>query len=116
MDYSPSSFGWLQSLRSFFYRVAQRLSVQRVPKDAKLPIKTSARKQALSVEVCAPTSHKSTSTGNPFAEFSHDELVLAYINFSFMQDVEAIDLIVEMYDIDTYIDLTSFGISTRDFA
>ena len=54
--------------------------------------------------------------GNPFAEFSHDELVLAYVNFSCMKDVEAIDLIVEMYDIDTYIDLTPFGISTRDFA
>ena len=116
MDYSPSSSGWLQSLRSLFYRVAQRLNAQRVPKDATLPIKTSARKQALSVGGCAPTSHKSINTGNPFAEFSHDELVLAYINFSCMKDVEAIDLIVEMYDIDTYIDLTSFGISTRDFA
>jgi len=103
-------------LRSFFYRVAQRLNAQRAPRDATLPIKTSARKQALSVEACAPNPCKSINTGNPFAEFSHEELVLAYINFSFMQDVEAIDLIVEMYDIDTYIDLTSFGISTRDFA
>ena len=107
---------YLQSLRSFFFRVAQRLNAPRVLRDATLPIKTSARNQALSVEVCAPTSRKSTSTANPFAEFSHDELVLAYVNFSYMKDVEAIDLVIEMYDIDTYIDLTSFGISTRDFA
>ena len=116
MDYSPSSFGWLQSLRSFFYRVAQRLNAQRVPKDATAPIKTSARNQASSVEVCARMSCKSISTGNPFAEFSEDELILAYVNFSQMSDVEAIDLVFEVYDMHTYLDLTQFGISTRDFA
>ena len=116
MDYSPSSFGWLQSLRLFFCRVARLLNAQRAPKDATLPIKTSARNQASSVEVCAPTSPKSTSTGNPFAEFSEDELILAYVNFSHMNDVEAIDLVFEVYDMYTYLDLTQFGISTRDFA
>ena len=54
-----------------------------------------------------PTSHKSTSTGNPFAEFSEDELILAYVNFSHMNDVEAIDLVFEVYDMYTYLDSNS---------
>jgi len=116
MDYSPSSFGWLQSLRSFFYQVARRLNVQRVLRDVTLPIKTNARNKASSVGGCAPSQCKNTSTGNPFADFSEDELILAYVNFSHMNDVEAIDLVFEVYDMYTCLDLTPFGISTRDFA
>jgi len=116
MDYSPSSYGWLQSLHSFFYRAALRLNAQRVLRDVIVPIKTNARSKASSAEGYAQDPCKNTSTDNPFADFSHDELVLAYINFSYANDREAIGLVVEMYDIDTYIDLTSFGISTRDFA
>ena len=100
---------YLQFLRSFFYQVARRLNARRVPKDATLPIKTSARSKASSVEVYAPSQCKSTSTGNPFADFSEDELILAYVNFSHMNDVEAIDLVFEVYDMYTCLDLTTFG-------
>ena len=52
---------------------------------------------------------------NPFRGLYHDELVLAYLQFTACDDVEAVALVCDAYDEDTYLDLTPFGISTRDF-
>jgi len=52
---------------------------------------------------------------NPFRGCSHEELVLAYVQFSGYADREAVALVAEAYDEDTFIDLREFGISTRDF-
>ena len=51
---------------------------------------------------------------NPFRGLFHDELVLAYLMYSACDDVEAVALVCDAYDEDTFIDLTSFGISTQD--
>ena len=52
---------------------------------------------------------------NPFRGLGHEELVIAYVQFSHHNDVEAVALVSDVYDEDTYLDLTCFGISTRDF-
>jgi|TARA_R100000479_G_scaffold18121_1_gene6893 hypothetical protein len=52
---------------------------------------------------------------NPFRGLYHDELVIAYLQFTACDDVEAVALVCDAYDEDTYLDLTPFGISTRDF-
>ena len=52
---------------------------------------------------------------NPFRGCSHEELVLAYLQYSYDADREAVALVAEAYDEDTFLDLRSFGISTRDF-
>ena len=52
---------------------------------------------------------------NPFIGMSTDELALAYVRFSEFNDKEAVELVCEAYDEDTYADLRTFNISTRDF-
>ena len=52
---------------------------------------------------------------NPFRECSHDELVLAYLFMNDEYDYEGAALVADAYDEDTFIDLRSFGIATRDF-
>ena len=52
---------------------------------------------------------------NPFRELCMDEKVLAYEYFTDVQDTEALRLIEDAWDEDIYIDLRSFGITTRDY-
>ena len=52
---------------------------------------------------------------NPFRGLAHDELVLSYLYMSDTNDREAVAMVAEAYHEDTFIDLRSFGISTRDF-
>ena len=52
---------------------------------------------------------------NPFRGLCHEELVLSFLYFVECNDVEAVALVCDAYDEDTYLDLTCFGISTRDF-
>ena len=53
---------------------------------------------------------------NPFRGLSHEELVESYVYYSAIgDDTEAIELVGEAFDEDTYIDLTPFQISTRDY-
>ena len=52
---------------------------------------------------------------NPFVGMSTDELALAYVQFSESNDREAVEWVCEAYDEDTYVDLRTFDISTRDF-
>ena len=52
---------------------------------------------------------------NPFFGCSHEELVLAYLHMSDADDLEGVAMVAEAYHEDTFIDLRSFGISTRDF-
>jgi hypothetical protein len=52
---------------------------------------------------------------NPFRGLSHDELVLSFLYFVECGDAEAVSLVSDAYDEDTYIDLRPFGISTSDY-
>jgi hypothetical protein len=52
---------------------------------------------------------------NPFRELCADEKVLAYEHFADTDDREALRLIEDAWDEDVYIDLRSFGITTRDY-
>ena len=52
---------------------------------------------------------------NPFRDLSHEELTEAYKYYYYTDDVEAVALVCDAYDEDTFIDLSDFGISTRDF-
>lgn len=52
---------------------------------------------------------------NPFRELNAEEKVLAYECFSDTDDREALRLIEDAWDEDVYIDLRSFGITTRDY-
>ena len=52
---------------------------------------------------------------NPFRGMSHKELVMSYLIFSAMEDIEAVHMVSDAFDDDVYIDLREFGISTTDF-
>ena len=52
---------------------------------------------------------------NPFRELNAEEKILAYENFTHTDDREALRLIEDAWDEDVYIDLRSFGITTRDY-
>tara|TARA_R100001440_G_scaffold24808_1_gene40281 strand:+ start:600 stop:770 length:171 start_codon:yes stop_codon:yes gene_type:complete len=52
---------------------------------------------------------------NPFRGLCHEELVLAYLQYSDDEDNEAVSLVAVAYDEDTYIDLTEFNIGTSDY-
>ena len=52
---------------------------------------------------------------NPFRGLCHEELVLSFLYFVECADVEAVALVCDAYDEDTYVDLTEFGISTSDY-
>ena len=52
---------------------------------------------------------------NPFRELCAEEKVLAYEYFTGTDDREALRLIEDAWDEDIYIDLRSFGITTRDY-
>ena len=52
---------------------------------------------------------------NPFRGMSHKELVMSYLIFSAMEDIEAVHMVSDAFDADVYIDLREFGISTTDF-
>ena len=51
---------------------------------------------------------------NPFRGLDHDELVIAYVQFSGSDDREAVALVADSYDEDVWMDLTEFGIGTTD--
>ena len=51
---------------------------------------------------------------NPFRGLCHEELVLAYVQFSCSHDRAAVALVATAYDEDVWIDLTEFGIGTSD--
>jgi len=52
---------------------------------------------------------------NPFRELNAEEKILAYENFTYTDDREALRLIEDAWDEDIYIDLRMFGITTRDY-
>ena len=58
---------------------------------------------------------QSNNMFNPFRDLSHEELTEAYKYYYYTDDVEAVALVCDAYDEDTFIDLSDFGISTRDF-
>jgi len=51
---------------------------------------------------------------NPFRGLCHEELVIAYLQFTACDDVEAVALVCDAYDEDVWMDLTEFGIGTID--
>ncbi len=51
---------------------------------------------------------------NPFRDLSRNELELAYINFSVINDKEAVALVGDVYNKKTFIDVTSYGIGSSD--
>ena len=52
---------------------------------------------------------------NPFRELNSEEKILAYENFTYTHDKEALRLIEDAWDEDIYIDLREFNITTRDY-
>jgi hypothetical protein len=52
---------------------------------------------------------------NPFRGLSAEELVLAYVQYSDDEDPEAVRLVVDAYNEETFISLEGFGIGTQDF-
>jgi len=52
---------------------------------------------------------------NPFRGLSAEELVLAYVQYSFYIDDDAVRMVADAYHEETFMSLEGFGIGTRDF-
>lgn len=51
---------------------------------------------------------------NPFRGLCHEELVISFLYMTDCGDAEGVALVMDAYDEDTFLDLSDFGISTRD--